>query len=149
MGYIEDLRKVIGHKPLILVGVAVAVINEKGQFLLQKRHDGIWGVPGGFMELGESTEETGRREVLEETGLKVGKLDLVGVFSGKNHYIKLPNGDEFYPVTIAYITKDIKGGDLKADGKESVEAKFFNATELPEKLNPLISNLIKQYSKGN
>ena len=149
MGYIEDLRKVIGHEPLILVGVAVAVINEKRQFLLQKRHDGIWGVPGGFMELGESTEETGRREVLEETGLKVGKLDLVGVFSGKNHYVKLPNGDEFYPVTIAYITKDIKGGDLKADGKESVEAKFFNSTELPEKLNPLISNLIKQYSKGN
>ena len=61
MGYIEDLRKVIGHKPLILVGVAVAVINEKRQFLLQKRHDGIWGVPGGFMEL-----ENLRRKLEEE-----------------------------------------------------------------------------------
>ena len=61
MGYIEDLRKVVGNQPLILVGVAVAVINERGEFLLQKRSDGLWGVPGGFIELGESTEEAGRR----------------------------------------------------------------------------------------
>lgn len=146
MGYIEDLRKVVGNQPLILVGVAVAVINELGEFLLQKRSDGLWGVPGGFVELGESTEEAGRREVLEETGIEVGKLDLVGVFSGKQHYVKLPNGDEFYPVTIAYISKEIKGGNLKADGIETTEAKFFKATELPEELNPLIKNLIRQYS---
>jgi ADP-ribose pyrophosphatase YjhB (NUDIX family) len=146
MGYIEDLRKVVGNQPLILVGVAVAVINENGEVLLQKRSDGLWGVPGGFIELGESTEEAGRREVLEETGIEVGKLDLVGVFSGKQHFVKLPNGDEFYPVTIAYISKDIKGGVLKADGQETTDAKFFKASELPKGLNPLIKNLIKQYS---
>ncbi|KIL43210.1 NUDIX hydrolase [Jeotgalibacillus campisalis] len=146
MGYIEDLRKVIGNQPLMLVGVAVAVINEKGEFLLQKRSDGIWGVPGGFMELGESTEEAGRREVFEETGIEVGKLELVGVFSGKQHFVKLPNGDEFYPVTIAYSSKEIKGGVLKADGRETTEVKFFKANQLPEGLNPLIKNLIKKYS---
>lgn len=105
MGYIEDLRKFVGNQPLILVGVAVAVVNESGEFLLQKRADGQWGVPGGFIELGESTEEAGKREVLEETGIEIGKLDLVGVFSGKQHFVKLPNGDEFYPVTIAYLKK--------------------------------------------
>ncbi|MFE8697568.1 NUDIX hydrolase [Cytobacillus sp. FJAT-53684] len=146
MGYIEDLRKIVGNQPLILVGVAVAVINEKGEFLLQKRSDGLWGVPGGFIELGESTEEAGRREVLEETGIEIGNLELVGVFSGKQHYVKLPNGDEFYPVTIAYISKEIKGGVLEADGQETTEAKFFKANELPEGLNPLIKNLINQYS---
>ncbi|MCM3239381.1 NUDIX hydrolase [Heyndrickxia oleronia] len=146
MGYIEDLRKVVGNQPLILVGVAVAVINEKGEFLLQKRIDGLWGVPGGFIELGESTEEAGRREVLEETGIEIGQLDLLGVFSGKQHFVKLPNGDEFYPVTIAYISKEIKSGVLKADGQETTEAKFFEANELPEGLNPFIKNLIKQYS---
>lgn len=146
MGYIEKLRKVVGSDPLLLVGVAVAVINDKGQILLQKRNDGIWGVPGGFMELGESTEEAGRREVLEETGLEIGKLDLVGVFSGKQHFVKLPNGDEFYPVTIAYISKEIKGGNLQADGQETTAAKFFNMNELPEQLNPLIKNMIQQYA---
>lgn len=146
MGYIENLRKVVGHQPLILVGVAVAVVNEKGQFLLQKRMDGKWGVPGGFIELGESTEEAGRREVLEETGIKVGNLKLVGVFSGKEHYVKLPNGDEFFPVTTAYVTNEIIGGTLEADGIETTEARFFQANELPTELNPLIKNLIKQYS---
>lgn len=146
MGYIEELRKTVGNQPLILVGVAVAVINEQGEFLLQKRQDGLWGVPGGFIELGESTEEAGRREVLEETGLEVGKLDLVGVFSGKQYFVQLPNGDEFYPVTIAYMTNELKGGSLKADGEETVEVQFFKVTELPEGLNPLIKNLIKQHS---
>lgn len=146
MGYIEDLRKVVGNQPLILVGVAVAIINEKGEILLQKRRGGLWGVPGGFMELGESTEEAGRREVLEETGLEIGKLELVGVFSGKQHHVKLPNGDEFYPVTVAYVSKEIKGGVLQADGQETTEAKFFKVNELPEGLNPLIKGLIQQYS---
>ena len=49
MGYIEDLRKVVGNQPLILVGVAIAVINERGELLLQQLSNGIWGVPGGFM----------------------------------------------------------------------------------------------------
>ncbi|SEM57662.1 ADP-ribose pyrophosphatase YjhB, NUDIX family [Paenisporosarcina quisquiliarum] len=145
MGYIEDLRKSVGNHPLILVGVAVAVMNERGGLLLQKRSDGIWGIPGGFMELGESTEETGRREVLEETGIEIGKLELVGVFSGKQYFVKLPNGDEFYPITIAYVSKEITGGVLKADGQETIEAKFFTINELPEGLNPLIKNLHRKY----
>ena len=145
MGYIEDLRQVVGNQPLVLVGTAVAIFNSNGEILLQKRRDGIWGVPGGFIELGESTEEAGRREVFEETGIEIGKLDLVGVFSGKQHYVKLPNGDEFYPVTIAYVSKEIKGGILKADGTETTEATFFNVNQLPEGLNPMIKNLIKQY----
>lgn len=145
MGYIEDLRKIVGNRPVNLVGVAVAVINENGELLLQQRNDGQWGVPGGFIELGESTEEAGRREVLEETGLEIGKLELVGVFSGKQYFVKLPNEDEFYPITIAYVSKEIIGGVLQADGEETTEAKFFNVNALPEQLNPLIKNLIKQY----
>lgn len=35
MGYIEELRKVVGSRPLNLAGVAVAVFNEQGQILLQ------------------------------------------------------------------------------------------------------------------
>ena len=146
MGYIENLRKAVGQDPLILVGVAVAVINERNEILLQKRADGKWGVPGGFMELGESTEEAGRREVFEETGLKIGSLNLVGVFSGKQHFVKLPNGDEFYPVTVAYLCRDIKGGHLKADGQETTEVQFFKLNDLPEQLNPLIKQLVAQYT---
>ncbi|KAB8138081.1 NUDIX hydrolase [Gracilibacillus oryzae] len=145
MGYVEDLRKVVGNQPVILVGVAVGVVNENGEILLQKRSDGRWGVPGGFMELGESAEEAGRREVFEETGLEIGEMELVNVMSGEQYLVRLPNGDEFFPVTIVYLSKEIKVGELKPDGVESLEVNFFSMKELPDELNPLIKNLIHQY----
>ncbi len=80
MGYIEELRKIIGTRPIILAGAVVAVTDECGRILLQKRRDVLWGLPGGLLELGESTEEAARREVWEETGLEIGKLELVDVF---------------------------------------------------------------------
>ncbi|PEF58359.1 DNA mismatch repair protein MutT [Bacillus cereus] len=144
MGYIEELRKVVGSRPLNLAGVAVAVFNEQGQILLQQRRNGIWGVPGGFVELGESTEEAGRREVFEETGIEIGTLQLISVFSGKEFFVKLPNGNEFYPITIAYLCKDIKGGLLKADGIESLSVQFFDFDKLPENISPFIKKLIEQ-----
>ena len=67
MGYIEELRKVVGTRPLILVGSAIIILNDKQVLLLQYRSDTYdWGVPGGAMELGETTEETARRELFEE-----------------------------------------------------------------------------------
>ncbi|WP_077619491.1 NUDIX hydrolase [Bacillus sinesaloumensis] len=145
MGYIENLRKIVGNRPLNLVGVAVGVINEKGEVLLQQRLNGVWGVPGGFLELGESTEDAGRREVLEETGVQIGKLELVGVISGKEYFVELPNGDQFYPITIAYVTRDIIGGELEVNREEGLDAKFFGLYNLPENINPLIPRLLQTY----
>src|SRR5690606_13761367 len=130
MGYIEEIRGLVGNQPLILVGTAVGVINYKGEVLLQKRRDGSWGVPGGFLDLGECAEEAGRRGILEETGIEIGKMELITVLSGKEYFVTLPNGDQFYPVTIAYMSREIKCGVLKADGTETVEAKFFKPSEL-------------------
>lgn len=145
MGYIEDIREVVGNRPLLLTGVGVGVFNEKGEILLQRNLDGRWGIPGGFMELGESAEETGRREVLEETGIEIGRLDLVTVVSGAQTHTLLKNGHEYYSVTIVFVSKDIRGGALKADGVETTEAEFFNLQELPENLNPMIKSMILQY----
>jgi 8-oxo-dGTP pyrophosphatase MutT (NUDIX family) len=144
MGYIEELREVTGQRPLILVGAAVAVFNGQGEILLQKRPDGQWGVPGGLMELGESAEDTARREILEETGLEIGNLDLVTVLSGKEYFVHLPNGDQYYAVTIVYRTDDIKGGRLQPDGVESIDAMFFPLDGLPERLTRIITSLIKK-----
>lgn len=53
--YIKDLRRLIGHRPLILVGSTIIVINDKKEILLQHRSDTKeWGLPGGAMEPGES-----------------------------------------------------------------------------------------------
>ena len=146
MGYIEDLREIIGNRPLILVGAVVGVIDAHGKILLQKRPEGIWGLPGGLLELEESAEEAARREVLEETGVEIGQLQLVNVFSGRQYFRKLANGDEFYPVTIAYISKDIKSSTIRIDGEESIDAGFFDFRKLPENSSPLVRMMVQQYS---
>jgi ADP-ribose pyrophosphatase YjhB (NUDIX family) len=142
MNYVEDLRSIVGHRPLILVGAVVIIIDDKNRILLQKRKTtsyGMWGIPGGLMELGESTEDTARREVLEETGLIVGKLKLIDVFSGPDSLVKVPNGDEFYAVTIAYYTEETSG-DLKIDTSESLGFSFISLDNLPE-------NIVKSHKK--
>lgn len=64
------------------VGVG-AIVLHAGRVLLVKRGQapalGVWSVPGGLVELGETTADAARREVEEECGLKVRIAGLVGV----------------------------------------------------------------------
>lgn len=132
MGYIEELRQLVGHRPLIFVGSVTVIVDELGRILIQQRKfpEGSWGLPGGLMELGESTEDVAKREVFEETGLKVEDLQLINVYSGPEHFIKAKNGDEFYVVTVAYFTKNVSG-ELKIDPSESISFQYFYPEELP------------------
>ncbi|MZQ85617.1 NUDIX domain-containing protein [Paenibacillus sp. 5J-6] len=147
MGYVEDLRKIVGTIPLILVGAVVIITDDDNKILLQKRRHhpvGRYGLPGGLMELGESTIETAQREVYEETGLKVSNLTLIDVFSGKDHFIKAPNGDEFYVVVTAYWTKEFSG-TLEINDEESMSLDFFNMDDLPENIPTSHKEMIHKY----
>ena len=56
--YIMDLRKVVGHAPLLQAAAGIIIENENGQVLLEKRTDNHqWGYAGGSIELGETVEE--------------------------------------------------------------------------------------------
>jgi len=135
MGYIEDLRAVVGQRPLIFVGSVTIIIDEMGRLLLQQRKfpHGAWGITGGLMELGESTEDVARREIFEETGLKVDKLNLINVYYGPQNFVKAENGDEFYVVTVAYYAEGFEG-KLNIDKSESITFDFFYPNELPQNI---------------
>ncbi len=147
MGYIMDLRKYVGHKPLIMTCTGVLILNDKSQLLLQKRTDnGCWGYPGGSMELGESFEECARREVLEETGLDCKKLTYFTHKAGvQMHYI-YPNGDEIYSAEIIFIC-DKYQGNLKVQQSEVIEQKFFDLDKLPENISPNNKEVIHMLAK--
>ncbi|MDQ0350251.1 ADP-ribose pyrophosphatase YjhB (NUDIX family) [Alkalibacillus filiformis] len=146
MGYIKELRELVGHRPLIFVGAVILLENNEGKLLLQQRKfpHGAWGLPGGLMELGESTEDVARRELKEETNLEVGKLNLINVYSGPDQYIKAENGDEFYVVTISYYANDFTG-EIKADLEESIQFSFFSPEQLPDHMVGSHRMMIEDY----
>ncbi|RPF55269.1 NUDIX hydrolase [Aquisalibacillus elongatus] len=144
MEYFKYLRQYVGHKPIILPGSVVIILDEYNKMLLQKRRDGTWGLPGGLMDLGESFEEVAKREVLEETGLHIENLRLVDVFSGSDSYLKVPNGDELYSATAVYYTTDVRG-TLDVDYRESEDMRYFAIDNLPVGLNELDRKYIDRF----
>lgn len=144
MEYFKYLRQYVGHKPIILPGSVVIIVNEQDEILLQKRHNGNWGLPGGLMDLGESFEEVAKREVFEETGLVVENLTLLNVHSGSNYYLKVPNGDELYSATAVYYTNDFSG-DMKIDYSESKDMRYFSMDNLPIELIDNDRGFVEEY----
>ena len=143
--YIMDLRKLVGHRPLLQVGASVIVEDKEGRILLQLRSDNhCWGYAGGSVELDEDVEEAAKRELFEETGLVAKELTLFGVFSGKDTHYVYPNGDEVSNVDIVYICKDYSG-DLLCQEGEVDALKFFPIDQIPDNLSKPIEKQLKQY----
>ncbi len=146
MGYIEELRKRVGHYPLLMVGAAVLIVDSLDRLLLLKRSDNdCWGVPGGAVEPGETVEESARREVQEETGLKLAGMTLLDVFSGQELFYVYPNGDKIYNITVAYLSRRA-GGQIRLNAEHSAWD-WFEAGNLPDSLSPPIRPVIERYKK--
>ena len=132
MSYIMDLRKKVGHDPVIYLGTTLLVFNEKNEMLLNLRTDTLdWGIPGGGKELFETIEECAIRELKEETNIEANDLKLLAVLSGKEYYFEYPNGDETDCVIVLYKVENYNG-ELKINDDESKELKFFSLDDLPK-----------------
>lgn len=137
MNYLADLRALVGSRPLFMVGAGVLLLDEQNRVLLQHRTDSHdWSTPGGACELGESLEQTARRELLEETGLEVGELRLFTVLSGSEYYYRYPNGDEVYNVSAMYLGR-YAGETLRLDPEETKDVQFFALDRLPPLMGPV------------
>jgi 8-oxo-dGTP diphosphatase len=100
-----------------LLTVDCIALDSRGRVLLIRRKnppfEGQYALPGGFVDVGETVEAACRRELLEETGVRAGKLRLVGVYSDP---ARDPRG---HTVSVVFLTRvgraTAKAGDDAAD----------------------------------
>jgi 8-oxo-dGTP pyrophosphatase MutT (NUDIX family) len=57
LGYIMGLRKIVGTRPLIMSGACVLLVHDSTLLLERRTDNGMWGLPGGSLEPGESMEQ--------------------------------------------------------------------------------------------
>ena len=112
--------------------VAAIIANADGHILLQRRSDnGLWGLPGGSVEIGESVSVAIVREVREETGLTVEVERLIGVYSDPSfQVVRYQDGHVVHYINTLFACR-IVGGSLQTC-EESLELRFFDPARLPE-----------------
>ncbi|WP_235692740.1 NUDIX domain-containing protein [Deinococcus aquaedulcis] len=111
-------------------GAGVAVVQGGQVLLIRRRDNGLWDVPGGGAGPGETPETTARRELLEETGLKVGALSLVGSFSHPHTY---PDGNVVHWDTQVFIAP-WAGGEPRA-GDDAADVRWWPLDRLPDEVS--------------
>jgi ADP-ribose pyrophosphatase YjhB (NUDIX family) len=120
----------IGKTGELRLGACAVIFNKvHTKVLLTKRADnGLWCLPGGKMESGESIEECCQREVLEETGLQILTRRLIAVYSNRDQLVVYPDGNKVQIVVISFEA-DVIGGSLGLSD-ETTAADFFTFSEM-------------------
>lgn len=110
------------------VGSVVGILRADGHLLVLKRPSGRWCLPCGYAGIGETPEDTARRETLEETGLDITQLELLQVVTTK--------GDEsvaymWEAVFLAHAASDkvlLSHEHLAAEWISSVDGRDWHST---------------------
>jgi len=110
-----------------LPAVACLASNKKGEILLIKRavepYMGEWCIPGGFIEIDETLEEAGVRELEEETGIKGRAGDVIGAYIQKSRM--------YGAVLIVGLEFTIEEA-LPVAGDDAREARFTPLDSIPD-----------------
>jgi len=118
----------IAKQAHIRVGCSAIIFDANQKVLLTQRTDnGRWCLPGGGMDPGESVEECCIRETLEETGLHVEVIRLIGVYSDPNMLIEYPD-NRVQIVAMSFEAKVIGGALGLSD--ETTDYGYYSLDEM-------------------
>jgi 8-oxo-dGTP diphosphatase len=133
------------EKKFVRVGVGVMILRDS-KVLLGKRKGshgaGEWSFPGGHLEFNESLEDCAKREVAEETGIKIKNIRKLcftnDIFKKEGrHYIT------------CFLRADFKTGKVKLlEPDKCEEWDWFNLNKLPKPIFLPIRNLVKECLNG-
>lgn len=131
------------------VGVGIMVLNNKGEVLLGRRNEdpkkadsllhgeGMWTLPGGKLDFGESLEQCAAREVLEETGIKAGKLEMISVTNDMTQ--------DAHFITIGFLCRRFEDDPKVMEPNEITEWRWFPLDRRPEPVFPPSLKMINNY----
>lgn len=103
------------------------VFNERGEILLVQENDGLWSLPGGWVDINMSVKENVEKEVLEEAGLKVNADKIIAVMDRDKH--NLPR--YIYKVIKIFILCNKETGEFIANN-ETIASAYFSYENLPK-----------------
>lgn len=139
--YLKGLRARIGTECVLMPSVAALIRNDAGEILFQRRaDDGLWSLPSGSIDPGETPAMSVIREVREETGLIVEVSAVAGVFGGADLHLTYPNGDVVEYTCIVFECR-VLGGQLGGLDGESLELVYKRADERPALIAPFPAEL--------
>jgi 8-oxo-dGTP pyrophosphatase MutT (NUDIX family) len=108
------------------IGVESAVFDQAGRLLLLRRPDtGLWALPGGWADVGDSPAGAAVREVREETGVEARPLRVVGVYDSRR--VGSRNPHHFFRIVFACAAV----GGSPTPTAEALEAVYFRPDVLP------------------
>ncbi len=119
-------------RPAVSVDVVVLRASPSGEeiLLIQRGRDpfvGLWALPGGFLEMGETLEAAARRELYEETGCEVDQLVQIGAFSEVN---RDPRGRV---ISMAFLAElDGTASSRVTAGDDAANACWIPLAQLPD-----------------
>jgi 8-oxo-dGTP diphosphatase len=112
------------RNPLPTVDVIIEL--PEGIVLIERKNEPFgWAIPGGFVDYGETVESAAERETMEETGLTVSGLRLLGVYSDPTRDKRSHN------ISTVFVAK---GAGTPQAGDDAAGLKVFPLDSLPEPL---------------
>jgi 8-oxo-dGTP diphosphatase len=132
------------------VGIGIMILKE-GKILLGKRHEdpekadsalhgeGTWTMPGGKMDFGETPNQGARREVEEETGIKI-KKEMLKLISVTNEIV-----EDAHFITLGFLCEHFEGSPKVMEPDEITEWKWFDLNNLPDPVFFPCTKIVKNY----
>jgi ADP-ribose pyrophosphatase YjhB (NUDIX family) len=126
------------HEVRISVSAVVWRAADRRELLLMQRSDNAhWGLPGGYVEPGESVAAAAAREVYEETGVRVAVGRLVGVYSDPGvQVIEYPTGRRIHAINLCFEAEPV-GSGVATTPDEALATGYFSTDALPDPLVPI------------
>ena len=126
----EEYKQNLAHVTPV-VGAEAAVFREEGILLIKREDNGLWAMPGGATEVGETWAQSAERELREETGV-VGKAkELLGVFDSR-----IWGSRSKYHFYAGVWLVEASDDRAPIAGPETTDVGFFAEHDLPAELSP-------------